>query len=139
MKKSRIAKFALLGASAAALAATLSTSTYAWYVTNQKADVNAIEGNTASADAAGAISLSATGIKGSFKKTLSLNAFGSGASLKPVTTLDGKTFYALDENADAVTDDDDTPSTLGKQVACTVTQSCSYRIWRKCFWLSFKI
>jgi len=36
MKKSRIAKFALLGASAAALAATLSTSTYAWYVSNIK-------------------------------------------------------------------------------------------------------
>lgn len=113
MKKSRIAKFALLGASTAALAATLSTSTYAWYVTNQKADISAVNGNTASADSAGAISLSATGIKGSFKKSLALNAFGENAKLLPVTTLDGKTFYSLDENTDADT------GTNGKQVACT--------------------
>jgi len=55
MKKSRIAKFALLGASAAALAATLSTSTYAWYVSNKKANVNNGSGATGSAGSDGSV------------------------------------------------------------------------------------
>lgn len=94
MKKSRIAKLALMGASVAALAATLTTSTYAWYVTNNKADIAAVTGSTASASAAGSISLSATGQAGSFKKSLSLPSFST-ASLSPVITTDGKTFNEL--------------------------------------------
>lgn len=58
MKKSRIAKFALLGASAAALAATLSTSTYAWYVSNKTATVGTATGATAGSTADGSILLS---------------------------------------------------------------------------------
>ena len=61
MKKSRIAKFALLGASTAALAATLTTSTYAWYVSNKTATVKAGEGHTGSAGADGSVLLSWNG------------------------------------------------------------------------------
>ena len=61
MKKSRIAKLALMGASITALAATLTTSTYAWYVSTTKADITngtgatgswgiSITGNAATAD-----------------------------------------------------------------------------------------
>ena len=58
MKKSRIAKFALLGASTAALAATLTTSTYAWYVSNKTATVEKMDGQTAAGAADGSILLS---------------------------------------------------------------------------------
>ena len=73
MKKSRIAKFALLGASAAALAATLSTSTYAWYVSNKTANVTPVAGSTASSGAGSSISLSITGNVNDFRKTISLD------------------------------------------------------------------
>ena len=49
MKKSRIAKLALMGASITALAATLTTSTYAWYVSNRQAEVTGGYGATGSA------------------------------------------------------------------------------------------
>lgn len=71
MKKSRIAKFALLGASAAALAATLSTSTYAWYVSNKTATIDEYTGTTASAVADGSIRISWTGDSESYYKDLS--------------------------------------------------------------------
>ena len=58
MKKSRIAKFALLGASTAALAATLTTSTYAWYVSNKEANVQKATANTGSAGADDSVLLS---------------------------------------------------------------------------------
>lgn len=102
MKKSRIAKFALLGASAAALAATLSTSTYAWYVSNKTANVTAASGSTASGAADGSISLSTSGVATEFYKTISLtdtanfNAYvesgTSSVKLEPLTTTDGTTF-----------------------------------------------
>ena len=104
MKKSRIAKLALMGASITALAATLTTSTYAWYVTNNKADIAAVTGSTASASAAGSISLSATGVVGSFKKSLTLSSFST-ASLSPVITTDGKTFKELNTATGSATTD----------------------------------
>lgn len=58
MKKSRIAKLALMGASITALAATLTTSTYAWYVSNKTASVVGGSGTTGSAGADGSIVLS---------------------------------------------------------------------------------
>lgn len=58
MKKSRIAKFALLGASAAALAATLSTSTYAWYVSSRQADVTGGTGQTGTVGSDGSVLVS---------------------------------------------------------------------------------
>ena len=58
MKKSRIAKLALMGASITALAATLTTSTYAWYVSNKVATVKAGVGHTGSAGADGSVLLS---------------------------------------------------------------------------------
>jgi len=70
MKKSRIAKFALLGASAAALAATLSTSTYAWYVSNKVANVNGGSGATGSAGSDGSVLVSWDGLAGHFYKEI---------------------------------------------------------------------
>ena len=58
MKKSRITKLALSGAAVAALAATFSTSTYAWYVSNKTANVTAVAGSTASSGVGSSISLS---------------------------------------------------------------------------------
>ena len=61
MKKSRIAKLALMGASITALAATLTTSTYAWYVSNKVANVTGGTGVTGSAEADGSVLLSWNG------------------------------------------------------------------------------
>ena len=58
MKKSRITKLALSGAAVAALAATFSTSTYAWYVSNKTATVGTATGATAGSTADGSILLS---------------------------------------------------------------------------------
>ena len=77
MKKSRIAKLALMGASITALAATLTTSTYAWYVSNKTANVNAVNGQTDSAAGDGSISLSTSGKSNDYYKTISLDAAAS--------------------------------------------------------------
>lgn len=98
MKKSRIAKFALLGASTAALAATLSTSTYAWYVSNKTAKVATTQGSSAAAGADGSITLSKTGKYGTFYNEISLGSFVN-AGLLPAVTNDGRTFMSLSENA----------------------------------------
>ena len=89
MKKSRIAKLSLMGASIAALAATLTTSTYAWYVTNKQADVKGGTGNTGTAQSDGSVLLSWTGAENTFFKEITWaegQAAGSitGASLSPV-------------------------------------------------------
>ena len=82
MKKSRIAKLALMGASITALAATLTTSTYAWYVSNKTANVEAVAGSTASSSAGSSISLSLTGNVNDYHKTIALADKTTG--LKPV-------------------------------------------------------
>jgi hypothetical protein len=82
MKKSRIAKISLMGASIAALAATLTTSTYAWYVSNKTANVEAVAGSTASSSAGSSISLSLTGNVNDYHKTIALANKTTG--LKPV-------------------------------------------------------
>ena len=86
MKKSRIAKFALLGASAAALAATLSTSTYALYVSNKQATMTNGTGATGSAGSDGSILLSWTGPTGKWFKEISF-ADTDAASHKTVNAL----------------------------------------------------
>ena len=73
MKKSRIAKFALLGASTAALAATLSTSTYAWYVSNKQADVVGGTGTTGAAGSDGSVLVSWTNASDEFYKTINFS------------------------------------------------------------------
>lgn len=87
MKKSRIAKLALMGASITALAATLTTSTYAWYVSNKVANVTGGTGVTGSADSDGSVLLSWNGTS-KWGKTLTFGETGapaiSGAKLMPV-------------------------------------------------------
>ena len=102
MKKSRIAKFALLGASAAALAATLSTSTYAWYVSNKTANVTGGQAATGSAGSDGSILLSWTGNEGKWFKSISLtdsDKVGTLNALQPVHFDNG--FYGLAVSAGA--------------------------------------
>ena len=109
MKKSRIAKLALMGASITALAATLTTSTYAWYVSNKTANVNAVTGQTDSAAGDGSISLSTSGISNEYYKTISLtaaanyNGVSADVKLAPVTTSTGNTFIKDDNSAAAAT------------------------------------
>ena len=70
MKKSKIAKLSLMGASIAALAATLTTSTYAWYVSNKTATISEATGQTAAGAADGSILLSWDNSDNSYYKTL---------------------------------------------------------------------
>lgn len=109
MKKSRIAKFALLGASAAALAATLSTSTYAWYVSNKTANVEAVAGSTATGTSDNTIAVSLTGARNDYHKTISLTDKTTGllpllrknATLTATGTVGAK-YYALNEAVNPV-------------------------------------
>ena len=99
MKKSRIAKFALLGASTAALAATLTTSTYAWYVSNKQATMSAGSGSTGSAGSDGSILLSWTGNEGKWFKSISFTD-ADAADYKTVNPLqpvhyDTDNFYGI--------------------------------------------
>lgn len=129
MKKSRIAKLALMGASITALAATLTTSTYAWYVSNQKADVTASTGSTASADSDGSISLSTTGEYGTFYKTITLGNFES-AGLYPVSTSNGTTFVKI------TGDDGTNPTTSTATIATAgVDDSATASVYHYQFWV----
>jgi len=94
MKKSKIAKLALMGASMAALAATLGTSTYAWYVANDTATVGGMTGATAGTEASGNLlvaqlqAASGTGIlsvSGNWGNSLSSVTLKQTPSLNPVT------------------------------------------------------
>jgi len=107
MKKSRIAKFALLGASAAALAATLSTSTYAWYVSSRQADVTGGTGQTGTVGSDGSVLVSWDNAKWlrtiTFTDTQATNHHNaSTAALQPVhysatdkTSAPAPAFYKL--------------------------------------------
>jgi len=96
MKKSRIAKMALMGASMAALAATLGTSTYAWYVTNSTATAGNIAMSTSASGSGNLLLAQAkvtdnTGnglVPGNFTQTLNLvgeNIVGAKNALFPYT------------------------------------------------------
>ena len=106
MKKSRIAKFALLGASTAALAATLTTSTYAWYVSNKEAKVSGGTGNTGQASADGSIMLAWTNANDAlWMKELDLTDAQGGSTLvgsllSPVSYSDG--FKEIDDATGAL-------------------------------------
>ncbi|MDY5982928.1 MAG: hypothetical protein SPJ17_04470, partial [Anaeroplasma sp.] len=124
MKKSRIAKLALMGASITALAATLTTSTYAWYVSNKTANTTAVTGNTTAGSADGSIALSLTGKEGSFKKEIELPALSG--TLSPVDrtgATSAATYKVLDEDTDA-------DAAEGKQINATkaITSNAHYTI-----------
>ena len=99
MKKSRIAKLALMGASITALAATLTTSTYAWYVSNRQADVTGGYGATGSADSDGSILVSWNNTTKKFSRSIAFTDTNvksnyKAARLQPV-------HWAAAENTDA--------------------------------------
>jgi len=106
MKKTRIAKFALMGASLAALAATLGTSTYAWYVANDTATVSGATGATAGTEASGnllvaQLSKANTGIlsvAGNWGTSLSSVSLRQDVNLTPVTK-DPQNFTPAGQNA----------------------------------------
>lgn len=94
MKKSRIAKLALMGSSMAALAATLGTSTYAWYVANNTATVSGMTAATAGTEASGnllvanltaAANQGAITVSGNWGNSLSSVSLSSTPNLNPVT------------------------------------------------------
>lgn len=90
-KRSLITKLALSGVALAATAATLATSTYAWYTTNTSVEANQISGATADAGEA-SIFISNTGTDGSWRQKLTGEdeiTFSS-TKLMPVTLSDGK-------------------------------------------------
>ena len=100
MKKSRIAKLALMGASITALAATLTTSTYAWYVSNKQASMTNGTGATGAAGSDGSILLSWTGNTGKWFKEIS---FADADAVKTVNPLqpvhyDEDDFYGIAAN-----------------------------------------
>ena len=99
MKKSRIAKLALLGASTAALAATLTTSTYAWYVSNKQADVKGGTGTTGAAGSDGSVLVSWTGADGEWFKEINFadDADAIKRELSPIH-FDSDGFYGINAN-----------------------------------------
>ena len=131
MKKSRIAKIALMGASITALAATLTTSTYAWYVSNKTANVNPVAGSTASSGAGSSISLSLTGNVNDYHKTIDLADKATG--LNPVvrtgatignTGLTTAVYKELDEAHDA--DSSATGYQVGPDSTTVATEGTHY-------------
>ena len=100
MKKSRIAKLALMGASITALAATLTTSTYAWYVSNRTATVTGGEGSTGAVGSDGSVLVSWDGTKW-FKSidfsTATSGAVTAGEGLQPVHS-DGAGAFVYDDD-----------------------------------------
>jgi len=130
MKKSRITKLALSGAAVAALAATFSTSTYAWYVSNKTANVEAVAGSTASSGAGSSISLSATGQLNDYHKTISLAdkenglypVVRTGATIGNAGTTTA-VYKVLDETQDA---DTETTNVYDVDASTTVTTEGSY-------------
>jgi len=118
MKKSRIAKLALMGASITALAATLTTSTYAWYVSNKTANVNAVTGQTSAGTSDNTIALSVSGAKNDYHKTISLADFSTDLApvLRKNATLDASgnvtaAYYGLNETGSTVVLKDTAEST----------------------------
>ena len=118
MKLKGITKLVLAGTALAATAATLTTSTYAWYVTNNEVKATNVQGSTAGAKVAGSLLISeidtanagvpkgyTTTITPTPTKTAARGTTDDGTALKPVnyveygltkdTALDGnKTYYA---------------------------------------------
>ena len=74
MKLKGLTKLALSGVALAAVAATLGTSTYAWYISNDTATINNASGSTAAAVTDGSIYAATTAQKGNniWKNTIDL-------------------------------------------------------------------
>lgn len=109
-KRSLITKLALSGVALAATAATLATSTYAWYTTNTDVDANNISGGTAgAADSSIFVSTNGTDFSQSVDFTVTTGEGGNAttmdtangsnfatASLKPAQLINGE-FKKMDE------------------------------------------
>jgi hypothetical protein len=82
MKLKGLTKLALSGVALAAVAATLGTSTYAWYISNTTATVTGAEGSTAGADTSGSLYAASPSMykAGKWSNTVTLSA-GSAAEI----------------------------------------------------------
>lgn len=118
MKKSRIAKIALMGASVTALAATLTTSTYAWYVSNKTADVVGGTGTTGTAGADKSIQVSWTGADGTWYNRITYTSQQAtvAGELLPLH-FDGTAFYGLDN------------TTGGAATSANTTNYIQFTVW----------
>ena len=87
MKLKGLTKLALSGVALAAVAATLGTSTYAWYVSNSTATVSGLSGSTASASSGNLLVANLTQTDGAISETGDWSNAISTISLKQVTAL----------------------------------------------------
>jgi len=116
MKLKGLTKLALSGVALAAVAATLGTSTYAWYVSNTTATVGGANGSTAGAETVGSLyaATNAMYAEGSWsnKITLAAGTDYTSNALMPVTkiTSDKTTAYNTARKLADSTASDVTPS-----------------------------
>jgi len=144
MKLKGLTKLALSGVALAAVAATLGTSTYAWYISNTTASVSGAEGSTAQADTSGSLYAAGYTMHEASKwgNKVSLNGgsekdathdYISVANLTPVTkaTADATTAYnAKVAAADAV---NPTPGSFVDKAGAAVTAAngayLEFEVW----------
>lgn len=88
-------KLVLSFAALAVCAATLVSTTFAWYVNNPTAYANGAKGSTANTDTTGSLSISKTGADNTWFKSISLSDV-TGSQLTPIHYNTGK-FYTLDD------------------------------------------
>ena len=105
MKLKGLSKIAIAGAALAATAATLGTSTYAWYVSNQTAEATGVVAQMMDSTG-GSIYISKNGTKFSSNITYTSADFNTGqapnnvnADFLPMTSTDGLAFTADDGTA----------------------------------------
>jgi len=91
-------KLFLSVAALACCAATLVSTTFAWYVNNPTAYAKGATGSTANVDTSGSLSISKTGAANTWFKEISLTDVTG--SLNPVHTTDGLAFTSLAGEAD---------------------------------------
>lgn len=109
MKFKGLTKLALSGVALAAVAATLGTSTYAWYISNTTATVSGVSGTTAGADTSGSL------------YAASPTMFAAGRWSNTVTLTGGSADQVTAGDVDYVT-----PSALNPVTLATADKTSAY-------------
>ena len=104
MKLKGLTKLALSGVALAAVAATLGTSTYAWYVSNSQATVAGVNGATADS-VSGNLLVSQVKLDSTTKKVTEDGAWGN--KLSSVTVKQTPTLNPVSKDTDTIKPDDD--------------------------------